>query len=158
MPNTFRRFLPACLLILTAAAVADERDRLKVGVQPDGRILVPTNQFLSPAGRQVTFPGRPVDLALIEDGRTLVVTNMRSLEFLDPQTGAVQQTLTLPGPGGSRGVGFSAAGLLAHGDRILATDTQSAVRVAVRRPDGKYAWAEPLKLTAPAVGGAVYPA
>jgi hypothetical protein len=152
-----RLVLCFCLLAVTAAASADERDRLKVGVQPDGRILVPTNQFLSPAGRQVTFPGRPVDLILIDDGRTLVVKNMRDLLFVDAATGQVRQTLTLPGPSGSRGVGFSAVGLLALGDRILATDTQSAVRVAVRRPDGKYAWAEPLKLMPPAVGGAVYP-
>src|SRR5439155_2956301 len=40
------------------AAPADERDRLTVGLQPDGRIVVPTNQILRPAGRQVTFPGR----------------------------------------------------------------------------------------------------
>ena len=32
-------------LALTTVAVADERDSLKVGLQPDGRILVPTNQI-----------------------------------------------------------------------------------------------------------------
>lgn len=30
--------------------IADERDELKVGLQPDGR-AVPTNQILRPAGR-----------------------------------------------------------------------------------------------------------
>ena len=43
------------LLALTPGASADERDRLKVGVQPDGRIVVPTNQILRPAGTQVTL-------------------------------------------------------------------------------------------------------
>src|SRR5206468_3810998 len=67
--------LPACLLaaLCLRPARADDRDELKVGVQPDGRIVVPTNQVLTPAGAQVTFPGRPVDLAFADGGKTLVV-------------------------------------------------------------------------------------
>ena len=34
----------------------------KVGPQPDGSVLVPSNQLLRPAGLQVFLPGRPVDL------------------------------------------------------------------------------------------------
>jgi len=34
---------------------AQDVTRLKVGLQPDGRIVVPTNQVLAPAGRQFTF-------------------------------------------------------------------------------------------------------
>src|SRR5262249_54340701 len=51
------------LSLLHASARAEEYDLLKVGVQPDGRIVVPTNQVLHPAGKQIVFPGRPVDLA-----------------------------------------------------------------------------------------------
>src|SRR5262245_40867953 len=95
----------ACLFALGCLAAwpalrADDQERLKVGVQPDGRIVVPTNQILKPAGRQVTFPGRPVDVAFAADGKTLVVKNMRSLVFLDAATGEVKQTLAAP-------VGFS---------------------------------------------------
>src|SRR5437016_6036 len=50
----------ACLIAVLALALtgaltqprspaADERDTLKVGEQPDGRIVVPTNQILQPA-------------------------------------------------------------------------------------------------------------
>src|SRR5438046_2853739 len=92
-----------CLLTALAAALfvplthsADEQDTLTVGEQPDGRIVGPTNQVLKPAGRQITFPGRPVDLALAEDGKVLVVKSNRSLEFIDLATGKVKQTLTLP--------------------------------------------------------------
>src|SRR5258708_858780 len=74
---------------------ADDFDRLKVGVQPDGRIVVPTNQVLKPAGRQVTFPGRPVDLVLADEGKSLVVKNMRGLVFIDVETARVKQTLDL---------------------------------------------------------------
>src|SRR6516165_9049609 len=79
--------------LFTYAALGDDVERLAVGVQKDGRIVVPTNQVLSPAGKQVTFPGRPVDLALADQGKTLVAKNMRSLVFIDVATAAVKQTL-----------------------------------------------------------------
>src|SRR2546421_693365 len=105
---------------------ADDQDTLKVGQQPDGRLVVPTNQVLQPAGRQVLFPGRPVDLVLIDEGRTLVVKNLKDLVFLDTTTGKVKQTLPSP-------VGFSVIGLLAQGERIYVTDVRDHLRVAVRR-------------------------
>ena len=146
----------ALLLALASGAAADERDRLKVGVQPDGRIVVPTNQILRPAGTQVTFPGRPVDLALT-DGGALVAKNMRDLGFIDPATGAVRQTLALPAAKAGRAGAFSAVGLLAAGDRVYASDSQGAVRVAHRRANGSYTWEADWALKPPAVGGAAYP-
>src|SRR5947209_5414937 len=96
---------PHPLLSPAMSARADEGDRARVGLQPDGRIVVPTNQVLSPAGRQVTFPGRPVDLALIDAGRTLVVKNMADLVFIDVKTAQVVQTLAIdPGVDPARGV------------------------------------------------------
>src|SRR5947207_10872429 len=105
--------LPLGLLLLTALR-ADERDRLTVGVQPDGRIVVPTNQILQPAGTQVAFPGRPVDLLVIEGGRTLVVKNQRDLTFIDLAAGRVTETLPTPGRGSDR-TGFSVVGLAERG-------------------------------------------
>src|SRR5262249_42778933 len=90
------------LVAVVAAAVAvlptrsaDDRDTLTVGEQPDGRIVVPTNQVLRPAGRQIAFPGRPVDLAFAEDNKVLVVKCDRSLHFIDLAAGKVKETLTL---------------------------------------------------------------
>src|SRR5262249_20769104 len=85
----------ACIAMILAPSAADEQDSLKVGVQPDGRILVPTNQILKPAGKQITFPGRPVDLLFIDEGRTLVIKNMHDLVFLDVATATIKQTLKL---------------------------------------------------------------
>ncbi len=130
---------------------ADDRDRLPVGVQPDGRIVVPTNQVLTPAGRPVTFPGRPVDLTLIDGGRTLVVKNMRDLVFIDVATTAVKQTLASP-------AGFSVVGLVARGERVYASDVRDHVRVAERQPDGRYRWGKSIELARPKVGGAAHPA
>src|SRR4051795_6504281 len=110
-----RRSSAAALIAFVAslhlAARPDDRDRLQVGVQPDGRIVVPTNQILQPAGKQVTFPGRPVDLLLIEDGKTLVAKNMKNLVFIDAASGAVKQTLALSTAKGLSG-SFSAVGLV----------------------------------------------
>jgi YVTN family beta-propeller protein len=159
-----RRTPPALTLLLAASLVfpinsgsADERDKLKVGLQPDGRIVVPTNQILQPAGTQVTFPGRPVDLAVIDEGRTLVAKNMRDLVFIDPATGKITQTLALPAAAKGLSGAFSAVGLVAHNGRVYSTDSQGAVRVAKKNADGRYAWETHFPLKAPAVGGVPYP-
>jgi hypothetical protein len=57
----------------------DDRISLKIGPQPDGTILVPTNQLLDPTGFQLYFPGRPVDLALSPDRSLLAVKNMEGI-------------------------------------------------------------------------------
>jgi YVTN family beta-propeller protein len=147
----------AVLLAAPFGAVADDRDQLKVGPQPDGRILVPTNQFLKPAGTQFTFPGRPVDLILIDGGRTLVAKNMRDLVVIDSETGMIRQTLPLPNAAMDLAGAFSAVGLLAAGDRVFVTDSQRAVRVARRQADGSFAWDGAFILRPAAVSGAAYP-
>ncbi len=152
-----RLILLLILFPFSLVASADERDQLKVGLQPDGRIVVPTNQILQPAGKQVTFPGRPVDLLLIDAGRTLVAKNMKNLVFIDVATGGIKQTLTLPAAEKGLGGAFSAVGLIADGNRILASDSQNAVRIAKRNDKGLFAWDGHVMLKAPAAGGAAYP-
>ena len=41
------------VLLLAAPLIADDRDKMTVGLQKDGSILTPTNQLLTPAGTQV---------------------------------------------------------------------------------------------------------
>src|SRR6185295_11482763 len=106
------------LFFLNASARAQEYDRLTVGMQPDGRVVVPTNQILHPAGKQIAFPGRPVDLAFADDGKTVVVKNLRDLVFLDAASGEVKQTLVLPREKDRSRAGFSVVGLLVVGDRV----------------------------------------
>jgi YVTN family beta-propeller protein len=168
-------------LIASTSLQADDGDQLPVGRLPDGRIIVPTNQVLQPAGRQVEFPGRPVDLALVEDGKTLVVKNMNSLEFIDSATAQVKQTLGLTPrddkpqimteksilgkpiadtgkPGRATPTGFSVVGLLAQGESVWVTDSKHYVLEARRRPNGIYEWSSGIQLSPPAVGGPANPA
>jgi YVTN family beta-propeller protein len=148
-----RRFLFAllCSLAMPPSSWCDETGNLKVGLQADGRIVVPTNQVLKPAGKQLTFPGRPVDLLLIDGGHTLVVKNRSDLLFVDVATASIKQTLRSP-------AGFSVVGLVAQGQRIYASDAMDHVRVAERQEDGTYRWGRPLALIKPKVGGAAHPA
>ncbi|MBI5084979.1 MAG: bifunctional YncE family protein/alkaline phosphatase family protein, partial [Acidobacteria bacterium] len=59
----------------------------KPGRQPGGAWLIPTNQLVAPAARMQAISGRPVDMALDPQGRTLAVLNMRAVEFYEPLSG-----------------------------------------------------------------------
>ncbi len=154
---------------------------VKVGRQPDGSVVVPTNQVLRPAGTQVTFPGRPVDIALLDGGKTLVVKNLRDLVFIDAATGKIKQTLELDkglgaepdfaikdlvarpiGPSGKPAPpyndGFSVVGIVVHRDRVYATDAYNHLRIADPGKDGRYAWAKPIEAVKPKIGGFANPA
>ncbi|HSV15568.1 MAG TPA: bifunctional YncE family protein/alkaline phosphatase family protein, partial [Tepidisphaeraceae bacterium] len=68
-----------------------------VGPQADGAgVLVPTRQLLHPAGRSVSFHGRPVDLVLSRNGRTAFVKSDLSLFVIDTVTNAVRQEVKYP--------------------------------------------------------------
>lgn len=144
------------ICMLVARAHADDYERLRVGLQADGRIVVPTNQILEPAGKQVTFRGRPVDLLLIDNDQTLVVKDQFDLRFVDVQSGQVRQSLPSQAAGRSRGLGV--VGLASQGERIYVSDAHDRVMVAKRQPDAGYVWEDPIPLTPPAVGGLAHPA
>src|SRR5450755_4644894 len=100
----------ASVFFFTLSVAADDLDELKVGLQADGRIVTPTNQVLRPAGKEILFPGRPVDLALAEDGAVLAVKNMRDLVFIDLAENKIKQTLPIGKGGGYSGVGLMVQG------------------------------------------------
>ena len=64
-------------------------DRLQVGRREGNKVVVPSNQVLEPAGRLVTFGGRPTDLALSPGGEFLAVLSMREVLVLSPRTGKI---------------------------------------------------------------------
>jgi YVTN family beta-propeller protein len=136
----------------------DEIEHLQVGLQKDGRIVVPTNQILNPARKQVTFPGRPVDLAFAEDGKLLVVKNMAGLVFIDVETGKIRQTLPASKERGKAVGGFGVVGLMVHQGRIYVTGGPRYVSIAKKGEDGKYAWETPIALNSPKIGGQADPA
>ena len=83
----------SCALVSAGQDSPFEYDKSRVGVLDDGRVVVPTNQVLSPAGWQVEFPGRPTDLALSRDGRHLAVLNRYNVVLIDIDKREVVQTV-----------------------------------------------------------------
>jgi DNA-binding beta-propeller fold protein YncE len=60
----------ACIL---SSVEAPPPDQMQVGAMYGNRVLVTTNQLLNPAGRRVTFPGRPLDIAISPRGDLVAV-------------------------------------------------------------------------------------
>ncbi len=148
-----------------APELKDAQDGMQTGLQPDGRILVPTNQLLKPAGRQVTFAGRPVDLMMAADGKTLVVKNMGDLVFIQTDTGKVTGVLPVAkkqiGETPEMGkifTGMSVTGLVVTPKQIMVTSSKDQVLVASLQKDGTYQWGKPVQVPKAGVGGDPHPA
>ena len=74
---------------------------IQVGQLPNGEQSLPTKQLLRAAGQRLQFGGRPVDLALSPDGKTLFIKNMSNLLVVDAASWTLLQTLNYPGSGAS---------------------------------------------------------
>jgi YVTN family beta-propeller protein len=77
MKNRFNSWLICALAVsLTATAQAQLAHFAKIGAQPDGSYIVPTNQRLTPTGKSITAAAdRPVSLAIRPDGLTAAFIN-----------------------------------------------------------------------------------
>lgn len=107
--------------------------------------LLPTGQTIDDPGASVTFFGRPSDMALSHDGRTLAIKNSHGLIFVDAFRMKVLQTLPLPNPGREFPAhlgGNGAAGIVWSDDdrAIWQADAFNTLREAVRRSNGHYEW------------------
>jgi YVTN family beta-propeller protein len=120
--------------------LASSYDKLQVGPQEDGRIVVPTNQVLTPAGRQVIVGGRPTDVALSPDGRWLAVLNLREVQMINVESGEIVSEAP------NRSESFKGIAFLPNGKRIYASTIGTNIGVFDVSPDGKLEAEEPIKL------------
>ena len=104
------------------AAQRDDYDQLRVGDAADGRIVVPTNQVLTPLGRQVGFAGRPTDVALSPSGRWLGVLGNKAVSIVDVEVGKIVSQS--PFKGSYAGIVFAA-----DGKKLLASNMGGAIGV-----------------------------
>ena len=148
----YLNILALTILVLTQCQVeqspSDELSTRKVGPQPDGSILVPTNQLLRPAGFQITFPGRPVELALSPDGKWLAVLNKSSLDLIRVLDRTIMQTLPIQGGASFKGVSFSEDGTL-----IYASQARNKIFVAKKDANNVLQWIDPIEFPRPEIGG-----
>ncbi len=142
--------LLSCCTILTCglALLAQLTDR--VG-PTDGGQLVPTGQLVRPAGESLTFPGRPVDLALAPDGKSLYIKDNRGIVVVDTATWKIKQQLAFPknkGGGSMHGLAVSH-----DGKRLYATTAQDLLWEAQIEPTS-LRWARSIPLPGPDNKGA----
>ena len=74
---------------------------LQVGPLPERVQVLPSKQLLRAPGRQVQFAGRPVDLVISPDSRTVYLKNINSLVVVDVDSWTVRQDLNYPAGGAS---------------------------------------------------------
>jgi YVTN family beta-propeller protein len=124
-------------------------DSSRVGDTIDGRIVVTTNQVLSPLGKQVTFGGRPTDVALSPSGRWLAVLSRNEVLILDPERGTIVARKPLRG-GSYKGILFSPAG-----DRLLASNIRGHIGLFSIDDQGQLKEEPPINLPAVRAGNAL---
>lgn len=142
-------FFASLLFFESEIHAQNKANQLQVGTQPDGSILVPTNQLLKPAGFQVYLPGRPVDLVLIPGKGLLAVKNKNSLDLIRTTDRTILQTLQFPKSGASfKGIFYSE-----KNDNIFVTDAKENLLVANFDENNILSWQTPIKLPKPEIGG-----
>ena len=146
----FQNLLAISLLFSGSTLHAQNNfNEMKVGPQPDGSILVPSNQLLRPAGLQIFMPGRPVDLVLTSNGDYLLVKNMKSLDLIRLSNKSVLQTL----PFGDK-LGASFTGICTSKDSHKVYLSEGSTKIFVALFDGnKLSWEAPVVMPNPAIGG-----
>ena len=158
--NTITRWI-ICIfpLFLLQAEIAhgetpSKDNRIQAGFNKDGTLVVPTEQIIDPAGFQVTFPGRPTDLAISPDEKVLAVKNKTDLILIDIETRRIRQSLSLTQSGHSvTGIVFAN-----DGRTIYTTDAESRILRASLDTNGIAMWDKPINLPAPSIGGPCVPA
>jgi YVTN family beta-propeller protein len=115
-------------------------DRLRTGANADGRIVVPTNQVLSPAGRQVAFSGRPTDVALSPSGRWLAVLDRSHVATIDIGKGEIVSRVS-HASGSVGGIVFTP-----DGKRLLASNLRGSIGVFDVDDEGELEALSPIRL------------
>ena len=82
---------------------------IQVGQLPNSEQSLPSKQILRAPGQQIQFAGRPVDLVLSPDGRTVFIKNMNNLLVVIAVSWWLMQTLAYPASGASMHGSLSAA-------------------------------------------------
>ena len=116
----------------------------QVGRRNDESYIVPTSQIIDPAGTTITFPGRPVDLALNKNETILAVKNINNLVFFNTSDHSIKQTLKLAAGGNS----FTGIGWSDNDNKVWTTDEKGFLRSAKVNSSGAFTWADAIQLPA----------
>ena len=122
-------------LSLAAFVLGQGVMRVMVGRQPDGSVVLPTNQVIRPLGRQMEFNGRPNAVALSPDGKVAAVLNTgtdAAIVLIDLATGTVKQEFK----GAGESASFAGIVYAADGKTLYASQGYGDVLIARVGADG----------------------
>ncbi len=128
------RIMLLAIFILTISTAL--RSFQKVGEKGKKGILVATGQWIRPAGKTLAFAGRPVDLAVAPDGRTLYAKEISGILVIDVASWKIRQELKFENGGGSmHGIA------VAHdGKSVYVTDADSSLLQISVGDSGRCTW------------------
>ncbi len=109
----------------------------------DGAMKVPTGQLIHPAGQSVEYHGRPIDLALSRDSKTLFVKDSGSLLAIDTQTWKILHQLKYPPKSGASLHGLITSRL---SNSIYVTTSNSSLHQATLNNDQKLSFTRSISL------------
>jgi YVTN family beta-propeller protein len=153
--------VPVCCCVVTVSTAQGKaksgNDKFEkkslVGKQNDGSYIVPTSQIIDPAGVTITFPGRPVDLALNPGETILAVKNLDNIVFFDAVAQTIRQTLNLPEGGNT----FTGIAWSDNGQKVWTTDTRGYLRSAKLQANEMFAWSDEILLPAKNLSNGKFP-
>ncbi len=111
---------------------------VEVGRQPDGSVVVPTDQVITPAGQQVEFSGRPNAVAVSPDGTTAAYLTAGAaaaggpITLVDLATGAIKQAFSP----GDRSASFDGLLYAPNGRHLYASFNDGKILIADVAADG----------------------
>lgn len=116
-------------------------ERATIGKQTNGTYLVPTGQTVAPAGVNLTFDGRPLDMTLRPDGKQLAVMLGSEIRLLDTTTNTFADR-ALKGPHNFGGIVWSRDGSTLY---TTGNDAGGEVQVTRFNTSGEAASLKPIR-------------
>jgi YVTN family beta-propeller protein len=111
---------------------------------------MPTRQTVEPAGQQIEFGGRPVDMVLSPDERWVYLKDNRGLVVLDNAKWTLKQELPF---GDEQGGSMHGIAVSVDGRRVYATTAQDRLYEAHVKKDGTLEWKRIVVLPGPGGSG-----
>ncbi len=138
----------ALIGICHAEDPASQDDR-RVGSPENGRTIVPTGQAVRPAGSILRYFGRPLDMALSADQKTLFVKDTAGLTIVDAATWEIRQRLPFKDDADNTDAGSMHGIAVAPDGNVYLTGAKHFLWHAIIDPQGKAQWARQIPLPGP---------
>ncbi|EEF62162.1 alkaline phosphatase family protein [Pedosphaera parvula] len=123
--------------------VSEFQPDIRVGQLPGDAQVLPTKQIVQSAGQRIRLSGRPVDLALSPDGKTIYVKNMLNVVVVDVASLNIMQLLNYPQNNGAsmHGIAVSKDGL-----HVYVTDAINSLHEAGVGTNGMLSWSRSISM------------